>query len=256
MSDPAHPHSSPQGGPPAAGGYQPPPPPGAAQGGYGQQPSPDGAPQGGYQQQPQQGGYQQQPQGGYPQGGYQQQPPQGGYQQHPGQPYGAASTIGQPGVLVDRFFARLIDYLILFVVNMIIVWFLIVGVIMNASSGMPGMGGGTFLAGLVSSVVVAAIYLGYFAYLESSRGQTVGKMLLKLETRGKDGGRPTLEEAVKRNVWVALGILGVIPLIGPLLAGLAQLAAVILIAVGINGDAVGRRGWHDEFAGTQVVKIG
>ena len=227
MSDPATPHGPPQGGPP--------PPPG-----NGQQP-----PQGGYQQ----GGYGQQP----PQGGYQQ----GGYGQQPPQPFGAASKVGQPAELMDRFFARLIDYVILFVANMLIVSFLIVGVLMGSSGGMFGLGGGgDFLAGLVGSVVVAAIYLGYFAYLESSRGQTIGKMLLNLETRGQGGGRPTLEEAVKRNIWVALGILGVIPLLGPLLAGLAQLAAVILIAVGINGDTIGRRGWHDQFAGTQVFKIG
>lgn len=81
-------------------------------------------------------------------------------------------------------------------------------------------------------------------------------MLTKLETRGAGGGRPTMEEALKRNIWVALGLLSIIPLIGGVLGGLAQLAAVIFIAVGISGDAVARRGWHDQFAGTQVVKVG
>ena len=66
-----------------------------------------------------------------------------------------------------------------------------------------------------------------------------------------------MDEALRRNAWVALGILGVIPLVGTFLSGLAQLAAMILIAVGISGDTVGRRGWHDTFAGgTQVIKIG
>jgi len=38
---------------------------------------------------------------------------------------------------------------------------------------------------------------------------------------------------------------------------LATLAAVIMIAIGINSDTVGRQAWHARFAGgTQVVKEG
>ncbi|AXH98037.1 RDD family protein [Ornithinimicrobium avium] len=155
---------------------------------------------------------------------------------------------------MDRFVARLIDHVLLFAVNMVLVVFLIVGVVMNGSGGL--MGRGNFFTNVVSSVLAAAIYLAYFAYLESTRGQTIGKMVMKLETRGQDGGRPSMEQAIRRNIWVAFGLLGVIPIIGGVLAGLGQLVAMILIAVGISGDAVARRGWHDKFAGTQVVKIG
>ncbi|WP_221933051.1 RDD family protein [Tessaracoccus rhinocerotis] len=188
---------------------------------------------------------------------YGQQPGQP-YGQQPGQPYGQPSSrVGQPGELLDRFLARLIDFAVLVVAGSIIVGFLVVSLLMGGSFGVFGMGGGNFLSSLVSSVLMAALYLGYFAYFESSRGQTLGKMVIKLETRGPDGGRPTMEQAVKRNIWVAMGILGVIPILGGLLAGVGQLVAMILIAVGINGDVAGRRGWHDKFAdGTQVVKIG
>lgn len=188
---------------------------------------------------------------------YGQQPGQP-YGQQPGQPYGQPSSrVGQPGELLDRFLARLIDFAVLVVAGSIIVGFLVVSLLMGGSFGVFGMGGGNFLSSLVSSVLMAALYLGYFAYFESSRGQTLGKMVMKLETRGPDGGRPTMEQAVKRNIWVAMGILGVIPILGGLLAGVGQLVAMILIAVGINGDVAGRRGWHDKFAdGTQVVKIG
>lgn len=227
--------SNQQNGPPGyesgAGGQPPPPPP---PGGYQQQPPPP------------------------PQGDFQQQQQQGGYQPAP-PAYGAGpSKVGQPAELLDRFLARLIDYVILFIINMIVVGFLIVGLIMQSSAGVMGMGGGgNFLTGLVSSVLLAAIYLGYFAFMESSRGQTVGKMLMKLQTRGPAGGNPTMEQAIRRNIWVAMGILGVIPIVGGFLGGLGQLIAMILIAVGINSDTVGRRGWHDTFAGgTQVVKIG
>ena len=48
------------------------------------------------------------------------------------------------------------------------------------------------------------INLGYFGLMESTRGQTVGKMLMKLHVEGASGGKPTLEEAVKRNIWMGL----------------------------------------------------
>ena len=108
----------------------------------------------------------------------------------------------------------------------------------------------------VSSLATAAITLAYFTLLESSQGQTVGKILLKLETRGPDGGRPSIEQALRRNLFTAIGVLGVVPVVG-FLAGLLSLAAVILVAVTINNDTTARHGWHDEFAGgTTVVKIG
>lgn len=254
MSDPTY--NDPPGAesvPGASGQPPPPPPPGGDQqpGGYPQQQPPGGYPQqdGAYQQQQPQGGYQQ------PQGGYQQ--PHGGYQPAPAA-YGAGpSKVGQPAELLDRFLARLIDYVILFIINMVVVGFLVVGVIMQSQAGMMGFGGGNYLTSVISSVLLAAIYLGYFAFMESSRGQTIGKMLMKLQTRGPDGGNPTMEQAIRRNIWVAMGILGVIPIVGGILGGLGQLVAMILIAVGINSDTVGRRGWHDAFAGgTQVVKIG
>jgi hypothetical protein len=55
---------------------------------------------------------------------------------------------------------------------------------------------------------------------------------------------------------MGLPILGIIPILGGLVAGVGQLVAVIMIAVGINNDPVGRRPWTDNFAGTQVIKEG
>ena len=66
-----------------------------------------------------------------------------------------------------------------------------------------------------------------------------------------------MEQAVRRNIWTGFGIAGVVPIIGSLIGGLAELAAVIMIAVNINGDTVRRQHWFDKFAGgTQVLKIG
>lgn len=188
-------------------------------------------------------------------------PDQGSYHPSappPTQPMSAPTGVGLPADLLMRFLARLIDFVLLGIVNVILVSVVIVGAIMGASSGGLGMStGSSFAAGVVQSVLTAAIYLGYFAYLESSRGQTVGKMLLKLETRGPGGGRPTMEQAVKRNAFTAIGLIGIIPILGWFLSPLLSLVAFIMIAVTINNDNVNRQGWHDKFAGgTSVIKVG
>ncbi len=125
-------------------------------------------------------------------------------------------------------------------------------------SGGAGFGmGGSFAVGAVTAVLTTIIYLGYFGFMESSRGQTVGKMVMKLRVLGPQGGNPTLEQAVRRNIWVGLGILGIVPILGGLVAFVGQIVAVVMIAVGINNDTVNRQAWHDHFAGeTRVIKEG
>jgi len=164
-------------------------------------------------------------------------PPPAGYAAPGAAAPGAAYGPGQPGNLLDRFLARFIDGLIVGVV-----YFILYMVLLAATS--------YFLAVFLSGVIAAALYIGYFAYMESDRGQTVGKQVMKLKTLGPDGhSNPTMNEAVKRNIWYALGAI-------PFLGGLAELAAVILIAVNINSDPQ-RQHWFDKFAGgTKVVKIG
>lgn len=168
----------------------------------------------------------------------------------------AAPGVGQPADLMTRFLARLIDYVLLAIVQIFVVGVIVVGVFMGSSS--TGFGAdASFASSAVTAILGAAVSLGYFAFMESSRGQTVGKMALKLETRGAAGGKPTLEEAVKRNAFTAIGVIGVIPILGWFLSPLLSLAAVVMIAVTINNNTATRQGWHDQFAGgTSVVKIG
>ena len=78
-----------------------------------------------------------------------------------------------------------------------------------------------------------------------SRGATPGKMILNLQVQGSSGN-PTAEESLRRNAWLALGII-------PILGGLLQLAAVIYIAITIS-QAGDNRGWHDHFANTRVIR--
>jgi uncharacterized RDD family membrane protein YckC len=168
-----------------------------------------------------------------------------------------APTGARPGELLDRFLARLIDFVLLAIVNGIIVTAIVVGAIMGESDGFAYATGADYGVAVVSALLGAAIYLGYFALMESSRGQTVGKMIMKLKAVGPDGGNPTLEQAIRRNIWCATGVLGILPVIGSFVGGILSLVAVILIAVGINKDTVNRQAWHDHFAGeTRVLKVG
>ena len=126
-------------------------------------------------------------------------------------------------------------------------------------SGFSNSFGEQFIFYTLIAIIQAGLYLGYFAFLESNRGQTVGKMVMKLRTFGPDGAsNPTMNEAVKRNVYSALGILSIIPIIGWFFLGwAAPLAAMVYIAITLNSDVPNHQGWHDKFAGgTRVMQIG
>lgn len=169
----------------------------------------------------------------------------------PSEPQGA--PVGErPGELLDRFLARLIDGILLVVVyavlSAIFRGMFLDGLIYSTSE--------LLIYNLVTSVVFAAVALGYYAYLDSTRGQTVGKMVMKLEVHGPDGGRPTVEQSLRRNILYAFGLIAIIPVLGWILGSVAQLVGVIMIAVGINSDTARRQAWHDRFAGgTYVVKL-
>jgi uncharacterized RDD family membrane protein YckC len=111
---------------------------------------------------------------------------------------------------------------------------------------------------LFVSVITVVITIGYFAFMESNNGATLGKQVLKLRVVGPDGtSNPTMEQAVRRNAFYAIQLAYIVPIVGAIFGGLAMLAAVIMIAVTINNDTVARQGWHDKFAGgTRVLKIG
>ncbi len=163
-----------------------------------------------------------------------------------GQPGGQGSPgPGDPGDLITRFLARVIDGVILAVGMTILT---------TLSFFLPG---GSLVRNAFTAIIWTALALGYYGYMESERGQTVGKMLLKLKVVGPNGGNPTMEQAVKRSFWYAFYLLGIIPFLGNFLAGVGTLAVTIYVAVTINNDAQFRQGFHDTFAGgTRVIKTG
>lgn len=171
-------------------------------------------------------------------------PPAGGFPG--GQPVGGQ----RPGELQNRAIARVIDHIIVGVI-MMIAYFVFLAIF---ATGITTSFGEYFIVWTLTGLVAAAIGLAYFAFLESNRGQTVGKMVMKLRTYGPDGvSNPTMEQALKRNAYVGLYALAIIPCIGWFIMP----AAAVYIAVTLNKDVPNHQGWHDRFAGgTQVKQIG
>jgi len=65
-----------------------------------------------------------------------------------------------------------------------------------------------------------------------------------------------MQEAVKRNIFYALPIVLIVPVLGWLVYAVAAIGSLVLIIMGINSDPK-RQHWFDKFAGgTQVMKVG
>ena len=176
------------------------------------------------------------PQGGQPSPGGQPPPsqPSGGGPPPPGGT-GAPALAGTAG-LGQRILARILDWLIIFIPATIL--FVIIGI-------GTAFTGGFGLRGWLPGAILSLAYFGYFVYLESNQGATLGKKVLNLKVVTADGSNPTMEQSAKRNVWMLFGLV-------PVIGGLASLAAVIIIIVTISSDP-NNRGYHDNFAETAVM---
>ena len=175
--------------------------------------------------------------------------PHGGPPPPPGPP-----GVPRPAELLDRFLARLIDGIGFAVVYVVLL--AVFGAIFY--SGFSNSVAEILIVTLLVQVVSVAVYLGYYGYLESTQGATFGKQVMKLKVVAPDGtGHPTMQQAIMRSGFQAIGLISIIPVLGPFLAVVGGLAAVVYIAVTINNDPVNRQGWHDHFAGgTKVLKVG
>jgi uncharacterized RDD family membrane protein YckC len=165
----------------------------------------------------------------------------GGAAWHQGPPAGAGSQAFDPwlhpelfhGVLTKRFFAFLIDLVVLAIP-------IILAVIFIALFGLFTLGLGWFLFWLVSpfSVIWALIYYG--SSLGGPHGATIGMRVMNIEMRTWTGGRPYFLLGAVHAVlyWLSVSILT--PLI--LLVGLFNdrrrlLHDILLGAVIINSTA-------------------
>jgi uncharacterized RDD family membrane protein YckC len=137
----------------------------------------------------------------------------------------------EPGGLLLRFLARVVDGIIVGIVGSVIV----------------------FALHVQSNLVVTGLFTGvltfvYFVAFEVTQGWTPGKKVLGLTVRGPAGApKPDVAQSAIRN---AFTLLPVVPLVG----GLLGVIAIIVIAVTISGSPT-KQGKHDELAGgTQVLK--
>jgi uncharacterized RDD family membrane protein YckC len=77
---------------------------------------------------------------------------------------------------------------------------IIISLIIGALGGILGVGTmhgmGPWYWGLLSFI----FYIGYYTYLEGSRGQTIGKMVTKIKVVREDGKPIDMNQAFKRNI--------------------------------------------------------
>ena len=149
--------------------------------------------------------------------------------------YGSYSSPGalRPGGLLKRFFARVIDGVLVTIVS---------------SLGIVAI----FSPSHLSDILVTGLFTGllmfvYFVAFEAGVGWTPGKKLLSLEVRGPGGApKPNLSQSAIRNSWTLFPIV-------PFVGGLLAFVAIVVIAVTISGSPT-KQGKHDDLAGgTEVV---
>lgn len=189
------------------------------------------------------------------QGGPPPPPPGGGGPGGPGGPAGPGGAPGSggfparqgggPAGVGKRIGAYLIDSIIL------IVALLIVFIPLGFGMGMAGGGAAdqSFMTQWLGGLLGAGIFYAYFVFMEGSRGQTLGKMLLGMEVVGPNGTRIDYAQAAKRRFPFIIGSL--IPV--PILNSLVGLAIVIAILVTVVSDDA-NRGFHDKWADTGVLE--
>ncbi|MBM3662632.1 MAG: RDD family protein [Actinobacteria bacterium] len=217
--------------PPPPGGNHPPPPPG-------QPPVPPAAP-------PPAAPPPAAPPGGYapppaaPPGGYAPPPaaPPGGYAAPAAQPYQGGASTGGYAEPWKRLVAYIIDVVILNIVSIPV--FLIVG------GGFNAFGTSFDFRWILASIVVYALWVAYFTFMISSRGQTVGGMVLSIKVVNSSGSTPTTEQGFKRAIYHAVSII-------PCVGGLLLLGVTIWGLVTLFTDSQHRTPW-DQLGDTLVL---
>jgi uncharacterized RDD family membrane protein YckC len=155
----------------------------------------------------------------------------GGYDAAP--QHGSARL--RPGGLLRRFFARLVDGIIVTIIGS-------VGILaIFSSDGLSDL--------LVTGLFTGILMFVYFVAFEVGVGWTLGKKALGLEVRGPGGApKPDLKQSAIRNAWTLLPVI-------PYLGGLLAFIAIVVIAVTISSSPT-KQGKHDELAGgTEVVRV-
>lgn len=174
----------------------------------------------------------------------------GGPQPVPGAPLagGGAPMVGGTALAepLNRIGARFIDYIVWFVVSVII------GLIFLGGSIVGGTGT-SYVVYFIGQIIGLALTAGYEIFLVGTRGATLGKMALGLKVVKEDGSPPDIQVAVMRVIpLLALGVLSA--LLRPISFVFSLIEFIILIVslVFLFTDPKRQTVW-DKIAKTQVV---
>jgi uncharacterized RDD family membrane protein YckC len=141
----------------------------------------------------------------------------------PGQPSrsggGGSDTAAPKQILLARWVDRFIAWIIDFIIVNVAVW-IVFGLALASQSfldieqmmmafdgdngneffferGGPGAGwwwwSGGFLSGTLSFLVTSLVFFGYWTYFEYTRGQSIGKMIMRIKTTDLYGNKPSLK---------------------------------------------------------------
>jgi len=154
-----------------------------------------------------------------------------------------------------RLAAAIIDGVILFPINYVLGMILLkqpsISEAMEAAKKgpeavealMPGKG-----MMLVGQIVGLAVFIGV-NYVFLKKGQTIGKMLLKLQIRNRnDGSLLPIQDLIVKRVLPIYGV-------AALANSLHQLIGLLLIVDCVMIFRAGRNTLHDDLANTKVVKL-
>jgi uncharacterized RDD family membrane protein YckC len=139
--------------------------------------------------------------------------------------------------LGNRFLGALIDFCVMIPVIVIFTVLIVFGMISTEAAN-------SWVFMIVSPVIGFGIFLLIHGYLLATKGQTVGKMVMKTQIVGNDGKLvPFVPLILKR--YIPLSVVSQIPYLGPLVG----LVNVLLIF------RSNRKCLHDEIAGTKVIQL-
>jgi uncharacterized RDD family membrane protein YckC len=138
----------------------------------------------------------------------------------PGQPSstgGGSDTVAPKEILLARWVDRFIAWIIDFVIVNVALW-IVFGLTLASQSFLdmdrmmvfdgnngnelfveregPGAGwwwSGGFLSGTLSFLITSLVFFGYWTYFEYTRGQSIGKMVMRIKTTDLYGNKPSLK---------------------------------------------------------------
>ena len=144
----------------------------------------------------------------------------------PGQPSstggsgGGSDTAAPKQILLARWVDRFIAWIIDFIIVNVALW-IVFGLALASQSFLdmeqmmvfdgdnrneffferegPGAGwwwSGGFLSGILSFLITSLVFFGYWTYFEYTRGQSIGKMVMRIKTTDLYGNKPSLKSVM------------------------------------------------------------